>query len=204
MAVSGTVFYDRNDNGVMDPGEPGIAGVRVRDKNGDQSVVTSATGAYAFPAAPTSGYLQVETGWFRSQCPPASAPTDNTCPAGPGADNTYLVNNQFVQFTLSARGTTRANVGLVPDWPGRSMTIPAAVDGTVPANPVDVAARLSWASGDCAGDGYEICRAGDTFTLVGQVFNQGTTALTGVTARVYVPPGDCVSSAALLAVLRTR
>jgi hypothetical protein len=196
--VSGSVFYDRNDNGVMDPGEPGIAGLRIRDKNGDQSQLTSTTGAYAFPAPPKSGYLQVETGWFRSQCPPASAPTANSCPAGPGTDNAYLVNNQFVQFTLSGKGTTRANVGLVPDWPGRSMTIPAPIGGTVAANPVDVAARLSWVSGRCVGDAYEICRAGDTFSLVGQVFNQGTTALTGVTARVYVPPGDCVTSAAML------
>ena len=34
---------------------------------------------------------------------------------------------------------------------------------------VDVAARLSWAAGHCAGGGYEICRAGDTFSLVGMV-----------------------------------
>lgn len=199
VAVSGRVFDDRNDNGVMDPGEPGIGGVRIRDKNGDQSTVTSDTGAYAFPAAPTSGYLQVETGWFRSQCPPVSSPTANTCPAGPGADNNYLVNNQFVQFTLTGKTTAHANVGLVPDWPGRSMTIPAPVGGAVPANAVDVAARLSWSSGTCTGGGYEICRAGDTFSMVGQVFNQGTTDLTGVAARACMPPADCVTGAAALA-----
>jgi SdrD B-like domain len=197
-SVSGYVYYDRNDNGVQDAGEPGIAGIRVRDKSGGASTLTSATGAYAFSSVPTSGYLQVETGWFRSQCPPVSAPTGTSCPAGPGADNAYLVNNQFVQYTLNGTSTTHADVGLVPDWPGRSMTIPAPVDGVVPANPVDVAARLSWGSGTCAGGAYEICRAGDTFTLIGQVFNQGTGDLTGIHARVYVPPGDCVKSATVL------
>ena len=211
VKVSGFVFYDQNDNGIRDAGEPGIAGLRIHDKSGDASTVTGSDGSYTFTSLPASGYLQVETGWFRSQCPPASNPpasnstatdpTATSCPAGPGADNDFLVDNQFVRYPLTlkpAKSATNVNVGLVPDWPGRSMTIPAPVNGVVPANPVDVAARLSWSSGKCVNATYEICRAGDTFAFAGQILNQGTTALTGIQARVYVPPGDCATGAALL------
>ncbi len=197
--VSGYVFYDKNDNGVRDPGEPGVAGIRLRDNKGAVSATTGSDGSYAFASVPSSGYLQVETGWFRSQCPPASSPTATSCGVGPGKDNDFLVDNQFVRYTLTGTSASGIDVGLVPDWPGGSMTIPAPVAGVVPANAVDVAARLSWVSGTCVSSTYEICRAGDTFSMAGQVLNEGTTALTGVQARVYVPPGDCVVSASLLA-----
>jgi hypothetical protein len=193
ISVSGLVFYDQNNNGVRDPGEPGIAGISIHDNKGAQHTVTGADGSYSFTGLATSGYLQVETGWFRSQCPPASSPTAMSCGAGPGADNDFIVDNQFLRYTLTSKSASNVDVGIVPDWPGRSMTIPAPVGGVVPANPVDVAARLSWGSGTCTGGEYEICRAGDTFALSGQIFNQGTTALTGVQARVYVPPGDCAT-----------
>jgi SdrD B-like protein len=193
VAVSGVVFYDENDNGVRDPGEPGVAGIRIHDNKGAASTLTAADGSYSFAGLATSGYLQVETGWFRSQCPPASSPTATSCGAGPGADNDFTVDNQFLRYPLTAKSAANVDVGIVPDWPGRSMTIPAPVGGIVPANPVDVAARLSWGSGTCTGGSYEICRAGDTFSLSGQIFNQGTTALTGIQARVYVPPGDCAT-----------
>ncbi|HEY1488461.1 MAG TPA: SdrD B-like domain-containing protein, partial [Micromonosporaceae bacterium] len=195
----GTIYYDRNDNGVRDAGEPGVAGIAIHDKTGGLSTVTDANGDYSLVGLPSSGYLQVETGWFRSQCPPASSPTAMNCSSGPGADNDYAVDNQFLRHTLTAKSATNVDAGIVPGWPGRSMTIPAAVDGVVPANPVDVAARLSWSSGKCVNSTYEICRAGDTFALAGAILNEGTTALTGVQARVYVPPGDCATGASLIA-----
>jgi hypothetical protein len=199
VAVRGYVYYDRNDNGVRDPGEPGLADISIHDGSAKHTTLTGADGGYALTALPKSGYLQVETGWFRSQCPPPSSPTANSCAAGPGKDNDFKVDNQFVRYTLTSKSVSNINVGLLPDWPGRSMTIPAPAGGIVPANAVDVAARLSWASGDCTGGSLQICRAGDAFTMDGQVLNQGTTALTGIRARVYVPPGDCATGAALLA-----
>ncbi len=48
--LTGRVFYDTNNNGVQDPGEPGIAGVRVEitDAKGNLKVVTTdANGDYA-------------------------------------------------------------------------------------------------------------------------------------------------------------
>ncbi len=199
VAVRGYVFYDRNDSGVRDPGEPGLAGLRIDTGSVAHTTLTGTDGGYAFTSLPKSGYLQVETGWLRSQCPPAANPTTNSCKVGPGADNDFTVNNQFVRYVLTSKSVSNINVGLVPDWPGRSMTIPPPVAGVVPANEVDVAARLSWTSGTCVGGSLQICRAGDTFAMDGQLFNQGTSPLTGVRARVYVPPGDCATGAAVLA-----
>jgi len=51
---------------------------------------------------------------------------------------------------------------------------------------VDIAARLSWAAGTCPAAGTVIGRRGDTFRLAAQVYNQGTTALTGIGATLSV------------------
>jgi hypothetical protein len=195
LTISGYVYRDANDNGVRDPGEAGVAGIRVRHGSGSVSTVTSADGGYTLTGLPASGNVTVETGWLRSQCPDASKPTSITCAAGPGADNDFTVNNQFLRYPLSgASSASNVDVGLLPDWPGDSLLPPA---GTVPANPVDVSARLSWVTSTCTDGAYTICRAGDTFTLNAQVFNQGTTALTGIVAKLLVPAGDCLTGVAL-------
>ena len=194
--ISGVVYYDRNDNGKRDKGEPGIPGIRVRDKKGDASTVTDANGAYSFATVPDSPLLQVETGWFRSLCPAMDNPTATSCPPA-GQDDRFKVNNQFVQYAINGPAAN-VDVGLVPDWPGGSMTIPEpGPGGLVPANPVDIAARLSWASGNCKGGQLAICGHGDSFVMDGQVFNQGTEPLTGIVTRLYVPPGDCATDVTL-------
>lgn len=195
--VSGYVYYDRNDNGVRDPGEPGIAGIRVRDKKGDASTLTGPDGFYSFATVPQSPFLQVETGWFRSQCPPDDNPTAMNCPSGTGTDNKFKVNNQFIQYDLNGSPASNVDVGLLPGWPGGGEALPAVSGGAVPANAVDVAARLSWESG-CADGDYAVCGKGSAFTMSAQVFNQGTTPLTGIRARVYVPPGDCATGVSLV------
>lgn len=195
--ISGVVYYDRNDNGVRDPGEPGVAGIRIRDKKGDASTLTAADGSYSFPTVPDSPFLQVETGWFRSQCPPQDSPTAMNCDAGTGTNNQFRVNNQFIQYVLNGDPAAGVDVGLLPDWPGGSMTEPAVSGAAVPANAVDVAARLSWEKGCSDGD-FAICGAGSAFTMSAQVFNQGTTPLTGIRGRVFVPPGDCATGVSLV------
>jgi hypothetical protein len=195
--VSGVVYYDRNDNGVRDPGEPGVAGIRIRDRKGDASTVTAADGSYSFASVPDGPFLQVETGWFRSQCPPLDNPTAMNCDAGTGTNNQFKINNQFIQYPLTGEPATGVDVGLLPDWPSATMTEPPPSGGAVPANAVDVAARLSWSTG-CSDGGYAICGAGSTFTMSAQVFNQGTTPLTGIRGRVFVPPGDCATGVTLV------
>ncbi len=51
-AIRGTVFYDANRNGIHDPGESGIEGVRVAA--GDQVVVSGAQGEFLFIGLPAA------------------------------------------------------------------------------------------------------------------------------------------------------
>lgn len=193
LDVSGVVFYDRNDNGVRDPGEPGVPGIRVRHGSGTAVTTTDSAGSYRLGRLPASGKVLVETGWLRSQCPAAGSPEAITCPAGPGRDNDFTVDNQFIGYPLTgARSASEIDVGLLPDWPGPAL-LPPVSGGAVPANRVDVAARLSWTAGTCAGGARNICRAGDTFRLAAQVYNQGTTALSGIRTVLTVPAGDCLT-----------
>ena len=190
VTVSGFVFRDLDNDGVRDPGEPGVPGVRVHRSNGNNlpSAVTGADGSYTLTGVKprSSGYLVVKSGWFRSQCAKLS------CSAGPGRDNDYITRNAFIEYPLSdiTGNTTDLNVGLLPDWPGSAASPPAPVGGVVPSNLVDVAARLSWAHSTCPGGVYNICRVDDTFTASVQIHNQGTTPLTGITAVLDLPAGD--------------
>jgi SdrD B-like domain len=190
VTVSGYVFRDLDNDGVRDAGEPGVPGVRVHRSTGNNlpNAFTAADGSYTLTGVtPTSsGYLVVKSGWFRSQC------AKLTCAAGPGPDNDYATANAFIQYPLSqiTGNTTNLDVGLLPDWPGSSAAPPPAVGGVIPANAVDVAARLSWARSTCPGGVYNICGVGDTFTASAQIHNQGTTALTGITGVLDLPAGD--------------
>lgn len=190
ISVSGVVFWDRDNDGARDAGEPGVAGVAVHWSagKGTPATATDATGAYKLTglATGTSGKVIVETGWFRSQCAKVN------CTSGPGPDNDFSVVNQFLQYPLSGvtSNRTNVNVGLLPDWPGSSASAPSPVGGSVPANAIDVGARLSWVSSTCTGGTYKICRAGDTYTISAQVLNHGTTTLTGITAVLALPSGD--------------
>ena len=190
VTVSGVVFRDLNNNGVQDAGEPGVAGIRVHRNSGagTPTTVTGPDGTYTLSGLPAagSGVLAVETGWFRSQCAALS------CASGPGSDNDYQTENQFIQYPLSkvTQNVSGLNVGLLPDWPGDTSAAPAPQAGAVPANAVDVAARLSWATSTCSDGKYLICRPGDTYTVSAQLHNQGTTAITGLSAVLALPAGD--------------
>jgi hypothetical protein len=194
VSVSGFVFRDLDNDGVRDASEPGVPGVPVHRSNGDgtPTTTTNADGSYTLTGlkAGSSGFIRIETGWFRSQC------AKLTCQAGPGPDNDFQVDNQFIRYPLSRvnGNTTNLNVGLLPDWPGSASGPPAPVNGVVPANNVDVAARLSWLNGTCAAGKLQICRVGDTYSVVGQIFNQGTTTLTGIAFALRLPTSDRLST----------
>lgn len=190
ITVSGFVFHDRDNDGVRDPGEPGVPGVRVHRSSGNQNPTTTTAqdGSYRLTGLTpqTSGYLIVESGWFRSQC------ATLTCTSGPGPDNDYATGNAFIRYPLAGlvSDTSNLNVGLLPDWPGTTPAAPAPVAGTVPANAVDVASRLSWVSSTCPDGTSRVCRAGDTYTVSNQILNQGTTTLTGIRAVLDLPASD--------------
>jgi len=69
VSVSGVVYWDRDNDGVHDVGEPGVAGLAVHwsGGNGTPATVTSAAGSYTLAGltAGGSGKVLVETGWFR-------------------------------------------------------------------------------------------------------------------------------------------
>jgi hypothetical protein len=190
VSVSGFVFRDLDNDGVKDAGEPGVPGIRVHKGagNGLPSTTTASDGSYALTGLPAaaSGYLRVEAGWLRSQCAQLS------CAPGPGPDNDFETANAFLRFPMAqlSATTTNLDVGLLPDWPGSSSSAPAPVGGVVPANEVDVAARLSWSKSTCPGASYLICRVGDTYAVSGQIHNQGTSGLTGVMLALRLPGGD--------------
>jgi SdrD B-like domain len=190
VSVSGVVYWDRDNDGVHDVDEPGVAGIAVHwsGGNGTPTTATDADGSYTLAGltAGSSAKIVVETGWFRSQCAKLS------CASGPGPDNDFSVANQFVQFAMSSVTSNRTDidVGLLPDWPGVSASAPAPIGGVVPSNDVDVAARLSWVSSTCTDGTHEICRVGDSYTVSAQILNQGTSTLSGVTAVLAIPSGD--------------
>ena len=62
-SISGIVYYDANDNGVMDPGETGIQGVTMTltGPGGTLTTTTDATGAYSFNNLTPGTYTVTET-----------------------------------------------------------------------------------------------------------------------------------------------
>ena len=63
VSLSGSVYLDANNNGVIDSGERPIAGVKVTATNGSttQSVVSDAYGIYTFDNLPAGTYTITET-----------------------------------------------------------------------------------------------------------------------------------------------
>ncbi len=62
--LSGTVFNDKNNNGAVNVGEPGISGVTVTLTKPDDSTVTTTTatdGSYSFKDLPAGTYVVTET-----------------------------------------------------------------------------------------------------------------------------------------------
>jgi hypothetical protein len=120
ITVSGFVFHDLDNDGVKDPGEPGVPGVRVHRTTGNQTptATTDTDGSWTITGLnpQSSGYLIVESGWFRSQCAVL------TCTSGPGPDNDFPTANAFIRYPLSKLtvSTSNLDVGVLPDWPGAS------------------------------------------------------------------------------------
>jgi uncharacterized repeat protein (TIGR01451 family) len=182
--LDGTVYWDQNGNGVQDVGEPGLGGLIVRfGGNSAPSTTTDANGDYILTGVSGTATLEVFTGWFRSQC------NSLNCAAGPGTDNDFTVNNQFIQ--LSTSGTTGGtfDVGLVPDWGGAY-----PVTSTNVSRPVDIAARATYLQGCNAGTAAQrLCNPGDTISLRSTFMNQGTEPITNPVFSLQVPLGHTIT-----------
>lgn len=186
VTLSGTVYRDLDGDGVRDAGEPGVAGLKVfLGSAPDLAATTSDTGAWSLTAPASSSTIQIGTGWFRGGCGSRYCSADA---------NGWEVVNQVTRLPVPDASSSGRDVGLVPDWPGGISSIPSPVDGVVPANGVDLAARLS-TTGDsgCKGGTRSICGPGASLWYVAQIQNQGTEDVTGVVAAVSIPDGDCLT-----------
>ncbi len=181
--LSGTVFHDLDNDGTRDEGEPGVPGVVVNASG--PPVVTDAAGEWTLAVVAAPVRVRVSTGWYRSQCDGLD------CAAGPGPDNDFEVDNQFITVTVDGAVGGRLDVGLLPDWPGGYPIPPVPV----PSNNVDVAARLSWIWPSTAGNCYRTadprhhaCVIGDSPAGLLQISNEGTTPLSGISGFIQIPP----------------
>jgi hypothetical protein len=191
--ASGTIYRDVNDNGVRDRGEPGVPGIVVQ--TGSTATITNDRGAWTLPITERQR-IDVLTGWYRSQCDTL------TCPVGPGRDQDFGVTYQNISVVAIASKNPRLDLGLVPDWPGG---YPMPNRRRVPANPVDVAARVSFVkpTGDAGASNcyrtddirHRACAVGDRPSFLLQVYNEGTRPLTSLAGHLQLPRGTTLVSA---------
>lgn len=141
--VGDFVWHDVNENGIQDPGEPGIGGVTVRltgeDKDGnpvDRSVVTDADGAYTF--ATDDGRFDLRSGTYR-----LTFSKDGYLPTafGAGTDvekdsDAMPVTGQTVAFTIASPVPDRTDFH-DPTWDAGLVLapIPPVLPPVVPVTP---------------------------------------------------------------------
>lgn len=190
-AVSGTaqgvVYRDANNNGRREAGELGVAGIVIQTANA--ATITNATGAWSLKITDKER-IQVVTGWYRSQC------NALTCTAGPGRDQDFAVDYQNISVVANAKNNPRLDLGLIPDWQG-SYPIPA--QRPVPANAVDVSARVSFVrptgtagTSNCyrtTNIAHRACAIGDRPDFLLQVYNEGTKTLSALSGHLQLPAG---------------
>jgi hypothetical protein len=96
-SISGTVFFDLDQNGILGPDEVGISGWQVQLTGPvTQTVITDGTGAYSFTGLDAGTYTVCvipAPGW--TQISPASGAT---CPNGIGYTIVYPVSTSDASF----------------------------------------------------------------------------------------------------------
>jgi hypothetical protein len=203
QATTGTLYYDKNQNGVQDPGEPGLGGIPVYLGHGADALTpstekhpatcTDANGHYRLlPPDPYNGYrVEVRTGWFRSQCPGL------TCgPGGPG--NNLQAGSEWIFGTVFTG--TRAhvfNAGLIPDAGQYVVNVNSDNYSAYPpdlgnAHDLDLAARFTVAdSAGChTGSAGVSCRVGQSINQTLYIANSGTSPVVGIQGVLQLPYGE--------------
>ncbi len=152
--ITGTVYYDKNQNGRQDPGEPGLPGIAIYLSGSADSMTpgvekaastcTGADGHYrVIPSDRFNGFrVFFRTGWFRTRCPGL------TCaPGGPG-DNVAAGPEWIYSDAVTGATSHRFDVGLIPDAGQYVADIHSKTYSSYPpdlakAHPVDLAARFT-------------------------------------------------------------
>jgi len=188
LSIGSTVFLDPNDNGLQDPGEPGIPGILVEVLDSAGNVVgsdtTDADGNYYVDGLPEGDYtVQITT-------PPSNAPSSST-PTNMGDDQTDGDDNGDQpggSGTTVTSGTITLSLG---DEPSGESEQGGDQDGTNDANgdmtidfgfvPSGPAIQLIKRAGTAAdGDTYTISAPGGVLYTY-DVTNIGDTHLSDIT-----------------------
>jgi uncharacterized repeat protein (TIGR01451 family) len=127
VSISGTVYFDANADGILDSGEPGLAGVTVTLKDAQGNVVATTTtasdGSYAFTDLLAGNYTVVETdpaGYFSTNALPGlggSKVDNNTINVAATTPGTHYPNQDFLDtgsepsITLEKTGPAEACYG---------------------------------------------------------------------------------------------
>ena len=205
QATSGIVYFDRNQNGQQDPGEPGLPGVPIYLAGGhgfispageiSHSTCTDRDGRFSLtlPNGRTQYLVAVRTGWFRTQCPGL-----NCAVGGPG-DNVE-VKTEWIRSRQIVTGQKGGvfKVGLIPDAGQYVQDVRTKVYFGYPpdlskAHKVDIAVRFT----DDVGPGCDTithsgvnCIIGGTISQSMYIANSGMSPVSGVHAVMQLPYGE--------------
>lgn len=201
VATTGTVYYDVNQNGKRDVGEPGLVGIPIYMANGPDAetpatdktpaTCTDHLGNFALspPDTHTRYQVWVRTGWFRTQCPAL------TCAIGSEGDNVqtgpeWIYSRNFV----TGKEPRAYMIGLIPDAGQHVESIRSKAYLDYPpdlskAHRVDLAARFT----DDQSVGCQTtkngvnCRLGGAIAQTLYIVNSGLTSVSGIRGVMQVP-----------------
>jgi uncharacterized repeat protein (TIGR01451 family) len=202
LSLGNLVWNDRNNNGTVDPGEPGIAAVAVtlyRDSDGNgtpdgaplATTSTDANGNYAFVNLDPDTYL-VEiappAGWLGSSCSGFPYVATGTCEPAADPDNDVdNDDNGSASGTVIRSGPVTLTIGGEPsndgDGTNGNLTVDFGLLGSF-----DLALTKRLATGQT---GPFIVGQDVTFQI--DVINQGGIAATRIVVNDYIPAGFALS-----------
>lgn len=203
LPASGTVYFDKNQNGRQDAGEPGLPDIALFLSHGSDSMTpgvekpsatcTDAAGHYSVtPPDSSQGYrLEVRTGWFRTQCPAL------TCPVGAAGDNVAAGPEWIYSDVFTGKSAHTFDVGLIPDAGQFVVNIHSKTYSRYPsdlsrAHAVDLAARFTddETFGCLTTTNGVSCHIGQSIAQTLYIANSGLTPVSGIRAVMQLPYGE--------------
>ncbi len=212
LSTTGTIYYDANQNGTQDAGEPGLPGIPVYLAYGPDAETpaeekspagcTDAAGFFSLtpPDRKTSYQLWIRTGWFRTQCDAL------TCAIG-SAGNNVQTGPEWVYARNHVAGNDpdTYRIGLIPDA-GQYVRNPGSKKykeyppDLSKAHQADLAVRFT----DDENSGCSTTKSGVTCRLGGEIAqtmyiaNSGLSPVSQVRGVMQLPYGEVHNELVLL------